>query len=119
MKPQLKKELLNLDKTKLRRVVFELLKEKKISYVDLSNMYISFLEESEREKNLNVMGLASMLSEFVPFNKRKKRKSFIESKSAYHILKSKIFRNAPIEKQYEEISKEYSEDENGIPNFNK
>jgi hypothetical protein len=114
---KLKKEIENLNKTDLNSLIVELLIEEKIKYTEISNLYVYSLEKKEKDLRVNISGLASMLSYFVPFNRRKKDKKFIEGKSAYHILKSKVFKTAPIEKEYKEILKKtsYKEDEFGLP----
>lgn len=118
MKNLIKKEMEALSKDERNHLILELMFEDKIDYITISNLYVNSLQKKERTLRLNILGLGNMLSVFVPFNKKKKNKKFIEGKSAYHILKSKIFRTAPIEKEYQEILKRtgYDEDEYGMPN---
>jgi len=115
-----KQKLLELDKGKLHYLILELLVKEKISFLELSNLYTKYLEIQERKSRLNIAGLATMLSYFIPFNEKKKD-SFIEAKSAYHLLKSGMFHTAKIEKDYEKIVEayKYTEDEDGLPLTNK
>jgi len=116
---KLKNELIKLDKDKLHNIIFELLVEEKLSYTDLTLIYTASLRNKEKVQQRNINGLALMLSYFIPLNNRKvKDKKFIESKSAYHLLKSRVFHTAGIEKSFIKIVKKnnYSEDEDGIQN---
>ena len=117
MKYKTIEQIEKLTKTERNSLILELLEKNIINYIELSELYIISLKKKEKKQRLNILGLALMLSSFVPFNKNKKDKKFIEAKSAYHILKSGVFNTAPIEKKYKEIIKKtgYSEDKNGIP----
>jgi hypothetical protein len=108
-------ELKKLKKDDILYIVFELMLAEKLDYTELSRTYVAYLKDKDKKNWINTQALAMMLSHFVPFNKYKKNK-FIEVKSAYHLLQSGVFKTAPIEKKYKEIIKDYSEDENGVPN---
>jgi len=109
-------QMIKSSEIKWENVFLELLLEDKINFANLLNLYIQSLKEKEKEQRMNINGLALMLSKFIPYNKKYKPDKFVIAKSAYHLIKSKVFHTAPIEKKLFKIIKEnkYSEDENGI-----
>lgn len=117
MKKEIKIKIKQLSKKERNILIFELLYENIIDFTEIIKIYVNALKKQKKEQKINISGLVNMLSVFIPFNKKIKDKKFIEAKSAWHILKSGVFKTAPIEERYKEIVKKsgYNEDENGNP----
>jgi hypothetical protein len=110
-------ELNKLDKDVLKYIIFSLLLDDKISYTDLSNIYVETLKEKQRKNSLLIAGMSIPLISYWGGGKLAKRK-FTKVKAAYHLLKSNMFKSAEIEKELQKCVDEfnYEEDEYGAPN---
>lgn len=111
-------DLEKLDKNSLQFIIFQLMIKDKINYLELSNLYTEYLRDENKRKLINISGLATVLSMFWSEEKLKEpHKSFTKRKSAYHMLKSKVFKTAGFEKTLNHylMDNPYIEDENGIP----
>jgi len=120
---KLKWELKKCEPEILNRIVYELMLEKYISYVDISKMYVSFLEVQDQARRIQGMKLAYAVSDFWDWTPHKRHQKsgneqFIRSRAAYHMLP--FFRTSPFEKELENQLKEYpyTEDENWLHTFN-
>ena len=115
-----KEELEKLSTIERDYLLLSLLVEGKLDFTHIATLYISSLQSKNKDKQINIAGLAYMLSSSSPNIKNKEQKAFIKAKSAYHLLKSGMFHAAPIEKEYIKTVKDYNykEDENGDPLIN-
>ena len=114
---QIKEQFKKRDAEVRSRILFELMLEKYISYVDISKMYVSFLEVQDNQRRIQAAKLAYSVSDFwdgVPHKRHKKagNEEFIRSRAAYHMIP--FFSTAPFAKELEEQLKNhpYEEDEN-------
>jgi hypothetical protein len=90
--------------------------EKKVSVNGILTTYSNYLEEIERQQNITIHGLVQPLSDYIT-EVPKQRKNWDKAKAVYHILRTKIFKGTPFEKDLEKINKQfgYGENDNGTP----
>ena len=101
-----------------RYLLNELMFGEYINFFDITAAYLATLQSKEKENKLTINGLAFPLCTYWRDDKSKKKFNlFSKSKAAYHLLKSKVFHTAPVEKDLSDWLKghPYKEDENGYP----
>ena len=114
-------ELKSKENIEIQAIIFELLLSNKINFNQLSELYVEHLKKKDKDKQNIIFGLSIPLCQYWENSNIKppKQKEFIRCKSAYNLLKSKMFKGAEIEKDWKKIVKKhkYTEDENGIHNY--
>ncbi len=115
---KLLEQLRKLSKFDLKEIVFNLLLEEKLSYVELSELYTESLNEKLKQNNVLINGMAWPLIAYWEGNEKEISRKHWKAKSAWNLLKSGVFRNTEIEKDLKKCIKKYGyeEDENGWPN---
>ena len=113
------KEWSKLPEWERHGIVLDLLYQDKISFTEISQLYVQSLRQKDVEKSININGLALTLSAYWDGEIDNKMYRFTKAKAAYHMLKSKIFRTAPYEKILEKFLKKvpYSESKDGIAKY--
>lgn len=114
---ELLEQLKKKTKNELKYIVFKLLEGKKLDYTELSKVYVDYLQDKDYKNRVLITGLAYPLSQYwQDHRKNKEEKIFLKCKTAYNLLKSKVFHTAGIEKDLQKIidDYDYSEDKNGM-----
>ncbi len=95
---------------------FRMLIENKLSFKELSEVYVYYLETKNKEKQVIIGNLAIPLIQYWQGNIPIGQENFIRAKTAYNLLKSKKFETTEIEKDLKKCveNNKYSEDENGL-----
>jgi uncharacterized protein with beta-barrel porin domain len=108
-------ELQKKDKFDLSYIIQQLLINKKINYVEISNAYMGYLEYQNKKNRTVINGLAIPLSAYLDNRISKSQKKFIEAKSAYNLIQAEMFTYTPYANNLQKYVDEagYSEDENG------
>ena len=112
MKLQPMEELMNE-----KELFFSWLLSGRINFKDLSDAYVDYLETLKRHNRVLIQGLTIPLSQYFYSSKFKPKKQeiFIRCKSAFNLIKSKMFLGTPFEKELKDLIEkyQYTEDENG------
>lgn len=110
----------DLEEIERNTVILRLLRDRDLLYEELSKLYVASLEYDKKAYEKTIAGLAVPLSSYWLDDKpapRVKSRIFIKARSAYHLLKSRVFHTAQIEKDFEKYLERnpYEEDRDGMP----
>lgn len=103
-------------------IIYQLLYDNTINYNEISQLYVESLKSKNKEQNILLFGMSiPLITYFLGTKNTEKQTIFLKCKAAYHLLKSKCFHSANVEKNLEKYVKKYkySEDKDGIHTMKK
>lgn len=115
---EIKAQVKGLKDYEIQFLVFELLKEKDLSFTKLTEAYVESLKDESNKKNVLMTGLVYPLSYFFQRVKEKNvHDKNMKCKAAYNLLKGGFLSGAAVEKDFREYLKKnpWEEDEYGFP----
>ena len=89
--------------------VFQWLLKGELSFTKLLEMYNAYQQKKIQQNSEIISGLAFPLSQSID---EIKKNDFIKAKGAYWLLKSNVFKTAPVEEEYKKIVDDYLKKEN-------
>ena len=109
-------ELKVLDKTELKYIILQLLIDQSLSYTELSDLYTSYIESSQKAQALKLAKSIQWITSYWPGDKLAKG-NFVKAGSAYFIISNNYMKGAGIEKDMKDFldAHPYTEDDNGMP----